>query len=90
MNYPKWNSSNRSTNQSHLSLQLTVPFLFILLAFNSTTHDYLILFVSSPSSTIHPPPFLNIYILISLHLANNVLFTSLQIFSSHHQGARGY
>lgn len=29
MNYPKWNSSNRSTNQSHLSLQLTV-YLFYL------------------------------------------------------------
>lgn len=28
MNYPKWNSSNRSTNQSHLSLQLTVPFIY--------------------------------------------------------------
>lgn len=86
MNYPKWNSSNRSTNQSHLSLQLTV-YLFYL---PSTQRLMITLFYLFPSSTIHPPPFLNIYILVSLHLANNVLFTSLQIFSSHHQGARGY
>lgn len=44
MNYPKWNSSNRSTNQSHLSLQLTVPFIY----FTSTQRLMITLFYLFP------------------------------------------
>lgn len=56
MNYPKWNSSNRSTNQSHLSLQLTVPFIyFTCLQLNDSWLPYSICFLPFfyyPSSSI--------------------------------------